>query len=104
MERLNVILVIFDLCTLTAHNRKEYRQFRKFLINSGYSFVQESVYVKLVKNSSGCLREIQAISYSAPMDGNVMAIPLSLNDFKNVSFIRGEEFDFSEFSDTVVVI
>ena len=46
------ILVIFDLPTLTSEDRKEYRNFRKYLIVSGFLMLQESVYSKLVLNTT----------------------------------------------------
>ena len=103
MNRSNVLVVIFDLHTITADERREYRSFRKYLISNGFSFVQESVYVKLIKNTESTFREVNLISYEAPKEGNVIVIPMSLNDFKNIHFIRGDEFDFSGFCDSVVV-
>ena len=46
------ILVFFDLPTETAKDRKNYSQFRKFLIKEGFIMMQESVYAKLVLNNS----------------------------------------------------
>ena len=46
------ILVMFDLPTLTSEDRKEYRNFRKYLIISGFLMLQESVYSKLVLNTT----------------------------------------------------
>ena len=37
------ILVFFDLPTETAKDRKNYSQFRKFLIKEGFIMMQESV-------------------------------------------------------------
>lgn len=43
---------MFDLPTLTQQNMRDYRQFRKYLIKSGFLMLQESVYCKLVPNSN----------------------------------------------------
>lgn len=104
MNRANVIIVIFDLCTKTPADRRNYRTFHKFLVNSGYSSIQESVYAKLLKNSSGCNGEMQDISKYAPDDGNVIAFQMTLNEFKSIKFIRGHEFNFATFSDSIVVL
>lgn len=103
MNRYSVIMVIFDLCMMTANGRREYRSFRKYLISSGYKFIQESVYVKLIRNVSSCESEIRAINYEAPGEGSVIAIPMTLNDFKSIRFLRGDKFDFVQFSDSVVI-
>lgn len=44
------LIVFFDLPVKTAKQRKDYRQFRKFLLKDGYLQLQESVYAKLVVN------------------------------------------------------
>ena len=46
------ILVFFDLPTLTAANKKDYTQFRKYLIKNGFIMIQESVYTKLALNQT----------------------------------------------------
>lgn len=46
------MLVFFDLPTDTASDRREYRRFRKMLIRSGFLMLQESVYCKLLMNTS----------------------------------------------------
>ena len=44
-------MVLFDLPVLTERQRRDYREFRKYLIKSGFFMLQESVYCKLVQNS-----------------------------------------------------
>ena len=46
------VIVFFDLPVLTDKNRREYREFRKFLIKAGFLMMQESVYCKLAQNST----------------------------------------------------
>ena len=40
------VIVFFDLPTLTLEDKKEYRNFRKFLLKRGFAMMQESVYSK----------------------------------------------------------
>lgn len=44
------ILLFFDLPNITLEDKKEYRNFRKFLIKEGFFMMQESVYCKLLLN------------------------------------------------------
>ena len=44
------MIVFFDLPVLTSKQRRDYREFRKFLLKSGFLMLQESVYCKLVQN------------------------------------------------------
>lgn len=42
------LMIMFDLPVDTAVDRKQYRQFRKNLINEGFVMIQYSVYVRCV--------------------------------------------------------
>jgi CRISPR-associated protein Cas2 len=41
------LMIMFDLPVDTAVDRKQYRQFRKNLINEGFVMIQYSVYVRV---------------------------------------------------------
>ena len=38
------VMVFFDLPVITSANRKDYRDFHKYLIKTGFLMMQESVY------------------------------------------------------------
>ena len=65
------ILVFFDLPVLTEKERRDYRQFRKFLIRSGFMMMQESVYCKLAQNSTAAEIIIDNVKKNKPGDGLV---------------------------------
>lgn len=44
------LLIMFDLPVETSKERREYRQFRKRLINEGFLMIQYSVYVRVCVN------------------------------------------------------
>lgn len=44
------LMVMFDLPVITSEDRRNYRQFRKLLINEGFLMIQESVYVRVAVN------------------------------------------------------
>ena len=44
------LLVFFDLPTITAQDKREYRAFRKLLIKNGFFMMQESVYCRMILN------------------------------------------------------
>ena len=46
------MLVFFDLPTETSSDRRNYRRFRRFLVKNGFLMMQESVYCKLLVNST----------------------------------------------------
>lgn len=54
--RIMRLMIMFDLPVETSEERKEYRKFRKNLINEGFIMIQYSVYVK-----SLCKQKISGI-------------------------------------------
>ena len=46
------MILMFDMPTDTAEERKAYRKFRKFLLNEGFIMHQFSIYSKLLLNNT----------------------------------------------------
>lgn len=44
------LMIMFDLPVLTSENRRNYRKFRKALINEGFLMMQYSIYVRVCSN------------------------------------------------------
>ena len=84
------ILVMFDLPTETANQRREYRKFRKKLITSGFIMMQESVYVKLSLNQSSTDLIIKNIKSNCPEDGLVQVLTVTEKQFTKMEFLVGE--------------
>lgn len=84
------ILVFFDLPVLTAKERQDYRQFRKFLIKSGFMMMQESVYCKLAQNSTVAEMIIDNIKKNRPSDGLVQMLKVTEKQYAKMEFIVGE--------------
>lgn len=47
-DRIMRTIVFFDLPNIYAKDKRNYLQFRKFLINEGFLMMQESVYTKII--------------------------------------------------------
>ncbi len=84
------ILVFFDLPVLTEKERRDYRQFRKFLIKSGFMMMQESVYCKLAQNSTAAEIIIDNVKKNKPGDGLVQMLKVTEKQFAKMEFIVGE--------------
>ena len=78
------IIVFFDLPVITAKSRRDYYNFRKYLIKSGFVMMQESVYCKLVQNSTMADAYINNIKQNRPPAG-----VSSLWDFTKMEYIVG---------------
>ena len=97
-----VLLIMFDLPVGTGAERRSYRVFRKALLKQGYRKLQNSVYVKLVKNAAAMQGELREVAVYAPREGSVFALPITLRAFKNMVALGTERFDISSFSDDIL--
>lgn len=85
------ILVFFDLPTETAKDRKNYSEFRKFLIKEGFIMMQESVYAKLVLNNSITNSIKDKISKNKPQKGIVQMLIITEKQFNSMEYIVRRE-------------
>ena len=84
------VVVLFDLPITTDQGKKEYRQFRKYLVKTGFVMMQESVYTKLVQNDTAADILINNIRNNKPSDGLVQVIKLTEKQFSRIEYIVGE--------------
>ena len=83
------VLVIFDLPVVSAHDRKEYTKFRKYLLKSGFLMLQESVYCKLVMNSTMADSLVDNLRKNKPEKGVVQAIKITEKQYEKMEYIVG---------------
>ena len=83
------ILVFFDLPVLTDKNRKDYRDFRKFLIKSGFLMMQESVYCKLVQNSTVADAVMENVKRHKPNAELVQLLRVTEKQYSKMEYIVG---------------
>ncbi len=84
------ILVMFDLPTTTAEERKEYRDFRKKIMKMGFFMMQESVYCRMVLNESSKNNVVLAIKRIKPKQGLVQVLSVTEKQFQKMEFIVGK--------------
>lgn len=84
------VIVFFDLPVLTEKNRREYREFRKFLIKSGFLMLQESVYCKLAQNSTVADTIQENVRKNKPSSGLVQLLRVTEKQYAKMDFIVGE--------------
>ncbi len=85
------ILVFFDLPNITTEEKRQYRHFRKDLIQNGFMMLQESVYCRMVLNASVEKSVIEAIKKRKPRDGLVQVLTVTEKQFAKMEFITGEK-------------
>lgn len=84
------VLVFFDLPVLTASERREYVQFRKFLLKSGFIMLQESVYGKLALNTTAVNAIVSNVKKNKPPAGLVQLLTVTEKQYSKMEFIVGE--------------
>lgn len=76
-------LVMFDLPVLTAEQRREATQFRKFLLDSGYSMLQLSVYVRYLPTGGQNHSTLNKIKRDIPNGGEVRVFHITDKQWAN---------------------
>lgn len=84
------IFVMFDLPTEYSAQRKEYRQFRKYLIKNGFIMLQQSVYCKLAVNSVSSNLIIDNVKKNCPTEGLVQILTVTEKQFAKMEYLVGE--------------
>lgn len=84
------IIVMFDLPTETAKNKRDYTLFRKFLIKSGFLMMQESIYCKLAQNATAADSIVDNVRKNKPSDGLVQVLKITEKQFSKMEYIVGE--------------
>lgn len=85
------MLVMFDLPTETADERKAYRKFRKFLLNEGFIMHQYSVYSKILLNGTASKAMLGRMQKNNPNKGLVTILNVTEKQFSKMVYLHGEK-------------
>ena len=90
------LIVMFDLPTLTATDRRNYRKFRKKLLFDGFLMVQESVYsCILIDRQSANFLNAKIAEYT-PKKGSVISLIVTEKQFAGMTFLAGGNIKTAE--------
>lgn len=84
------VIVMFDLPTETLENKKEYREFRNFLIRDGFIMMQESIYTKLALNQTIEKGIRKRVKKHKPKCGLVQMLSITEKQFSSMEYVVGE--------------
>ena len=100
------IIVMFDLPTLSANDKRQYRKFRKYLIKNGYIMMQESVYSRVVPSEKAVPGLLKHLKEHKPADGSVAALTITEQQYAGIDYICGDKFggDYIDSTETVVFL
>lgn len=89
-SRFMQLMCFFDLPTITAKDRREYRKFRKLLLKNGFVMVEESVYTRMVINGNSRRALESLLRDHKPPKGIVALLTVTEKQFANMEMITGE--------------
>ena len=81
---------MFDLPTDTKSARKQYSQFRKFLLNDGYDIMQYSIYSRHHASEENAQVHIQRVKERLPPDGEVRIVKITDKQFGRIEIFFGK--------------
>ena len=84
------LLIMFDLPVETSKERREYRQFRKRLINEGFLMIQYSVYVRVCVNKKSAQFIEKRISTFLTETGTIQSMIMTEKQYNDMHFLLGE--------------
>lgn len=84
------MILMFDMPTETAEERKAYRKFRKFLLSEGFIMHQFSVYSKLLLNNTANNAMIGRLKVNNPKKGNITLLTVTEKQFARMVYLHGE--------------
>lgn len=96
-------LVFFDLPTETATDKREYRKFRKFLINEGFIMLQYSVYSKLALNDTQAATVMRNLDKNRPPKGSIIVLKVTEKQFAGMKYLLGDKDGSVANSDSRVI-
>ena len=84
------ILVLFDLTTETSLDLREYRRFRKILLEMGFIMLQEAVYTKIALTTTISEQITNRLRHEKPAHGLVQILRVTEKQFENMETLVGE--------------
>lgn len=85
------LILMFDLPTLSPEDKKDYRKFRKFLINEGFLMHQFSVYTKLLLNDTQTESMIKRVKSSSPNKGTITLLKVTEKQYARMIYLHGKK-------------
>ena len=84
------VVTMFDLPTETKKARKAYAQFRKFLLEDGFTMLQYSVYARHCASYENANVHIRRVQLHLPDDGEVRILPITDKQFERMRIFWGK--------------
>jgi len=84
------IIVFFDLPTKTKKNKRNYVQFRRFLLNDGYDMIQFSVYSRIIVGKDAKMAHYDRIKRNLPPEGSIRCMTVTEKQYSEIEILVGK--------------
>ena len=95
---------MLDLPAVTSEDHRVDYHIMKNLMKNEFLQLQESCYLKLIRNISMMDTAIRSAKAFMPPNGNVSVLPLPMTAFKGMENLLGESIDVGFFTDDILLI
>ncbi|WP_206039040.1 MULTISPECIES: CRISPR-associated endonuclease Cas2 [Fusobacterium] len=85
------LLIMFDLPMNDNFEKKEYREFRHFLIENGFLMLQYSVYTRICTNQAMADNYIKKIENYIPTDGSIRGLIITEKQYEKMKIFLGKK-------------
>lgn len=85
------VIVMFDLPTATAEDKKNYMRFRKDLIKMGFDMLQYSVYTRITRNYDDARKYINKVRCILPPVGSVRVLQVTEKQYAGMLVMLGKK-------------
>ncbi|MGF3194890.1 CRISPR-associated endonuclease Cas2 [Facklamia sp. P13055] len=99
------LLLMFDLPVASLEQKRDYRKFRKFLIDEGFIMHQYSIYSKILLNSTAKVAQINRLKKHIPEEGLVTLLTVTEKQFSRMIYLVGEsDVSIANRTDRIVIL
>ena len=83
-------IVFFDLPNIYAKDRRNYNEFRRYLLSEGFVVMQESVYSKIVLNTQQSEGLMDRLRKKSPKKGLIQVLTITEKQYSQIEYIIGK--------------
>ena len=85
------VLAMFDLPTDTKQARRRYTQFRRHLLQDGFTMMQYSVYIRHCASDENAQAHVRRVEREVPPDGEVRILTITDKQFERMRIFWGKQ-------------
>lgn len=83
-------IVFFDLPNIYAKDRRNYNEFRRYLLSEGFVMMQESIYSNIVLNTQQSEGLMDRLRKKSPKKGLIQVLTITEKQYSRIEYIIGK--------------